>query len=146
MVPRARPVPQGTGLRHVGETSVATDIMVYLGATVIALWGIAHIAPTGGVVAGFGAISQDNRRIILMEWAAEGMALTFIGLLVLLITALHGSEDSVSLSVYRISGVMLLVMAAWTLLTGARTSIVPIKICPAVKTAVAALFLVGSVV
>ena len=124
---------------------MASDLLAYLGATVITAWGIAHIAPTKGVVAGFGAISQDNRRIILMEWAAEGLTLAFIGLLVLLITAIHGSEDAVSLSVYRICGAMLLVMAAWTLLTGARTSIVPIKICPAVKTAVAALFLVASV-
>ena len=107
--------------------------------------GGGHIASTRGVVAGFGTISQDNRRIILMEWAAEGLALAFIGLLVLLVTALHGSDDSVSLSVYRISAAMLLVMAAWTLATGARTSILPIKICPAVMTAVAALFLVGSV-
>jgi hypothetical protein len=124
---------------------MASDVLLYLGATVITLWGIAHIAPTRGVVAGFGTISQDNRRIILMEWAAEGLTLAFIGLLVLLITALHGAEDSVSLSVYRISGAMLLVMAGWTLLTGARTSIVPIKICPVVKTAVAMLFLVASV-
>ncbi len=123
---------------------MAGDVLIYLGATVIALWGIAHIAPTRAVVAGFGAISEDNRRIILMEWAAEGLTLAFIGLLVLLITALHGSEDSVSLSVYRISAAMLFVMAAWTLVTGARTSILPIKVCPAVKTAVAALFLVGS--
>ena len=124
---------------------MASDVLVYLGATVITSWGIAHIAPTRGVVAGFGAISQDNKRIILMEWAAEGLTLAFIGLLVLLITALHGSESAVSLSVYRISAAMLLVMAVWTLLTGARTSILPIKICPAVKTAVAALFLVASV-
>ena len=123
---------------------MATDILVYLGGAIITAWGIAHIAPTRGVVAGFGAISQDNRQIILMEWAAEGLTLAFIGLLVLLITAIHGSENSVSLTVYRISAVMLLVMAGWTLMTGARTSIVPIKVCPAVKTAVAALFLVGS--
>ena len=80
-----------------------------------------------------------------MEWAAEGLTLAFIGLLVLLITALHGSEDSVSRTVYRVSAAMLLVMALWTLLTGARTSIVPMKICPAVKTAVATLFLIASV-
>ena len=123
---------------------MATDILVYLGGAAITAWGIAHIAPTRGVVAGFGAISQDNRQIILMEWAAEGLTLAFIGLLVMLITAIHGSENSVSLTVYRISAVMLLVMAGWTLMTGARTSIVPIKVCPAVKTAVAALFLVGS--
>jgi len=124
---------------------MASDVLVYLGAAIITAWGIAHIAPTRGVVAGFGAISQDNGRIVLMEWAAEGMTLAFIGLLVLIITALHGSEDPVSLSVYRISAAMLLVMAVWTLLTGARTSILPIKICPAVKTAVAALLLVASV-
>ena len=124
---------------------MASDVLLYLGAIVITGWGIAHIAPTRGVVAGFGTISEDNRRTILMEWAAEGLTLAFVGLLVLLVTALHGSDDSVSRSVYRISAGMLLVMAAWTLMTGARTSIVPIKICPAVKTAVAALFLVGSV-
>jgi hypothetical protein len=124
---------------------MASDLLVYLGAIVIIGWGIAHLAPTRGVVAGFGAISEDNRRVILMEWAAEGMALAFIGLLALLVTAIHGSEDAVALSVYRISAAMLLVMAAWTALTGARTSILPMKICPAVKTAVAALFLVGSV-
>ena len=122
-----------------------SDVLVYLGATVIAAWGIAHIAPTRGVVAGFGAISQDNRRIITMEWTAEGVTLAFIGLLALLVTAIHGSEDAVSATVYRISAAMLLVMAAWTALTGARTSILPMKICPAVKTAVATLFLVGSV-
>ncbi len=124
---------------------MASDILVYLGSAVITLWGIAHIAPTRSVVAGFGAISEDNRRIITMEWAAEGLALSFIGLLVLLVTALDGSQNSASLNVYRISAAMLLVMAGWTLLTGARTSILPMKICPVVKTAVAALFLVGSV-
>lgn len=125
---------------------MTSDALVYLGAVVITAWGIAHVAPTQGVLGGFGVISDDNRRIILMEWVAEGMALAFIGLLVLLVTAIHGSEDAVSASVYRISAAMLLVMAAWTALTGARTSILPIKICPAVKTAVAALFLAGSVV
>ena len=124
---------------------MATDILVYLGGAVITLWGIAHIAPTKSVVAGFGAISEDNRRIIAMEWAAEGLTLSFIGLLVLLVTAVDGSQNSASLSVYRVSAAMLLVMAGWTLLTGARTSILPIKICPVVKTAVAVLFLVGSV-
>jgi hypothetical protein len=125
--------------------SVATDILVYLGGAVITLWGIAHIAPTKSVVAGFGAISEDNRRIITMEWAAEGLTLSFIGLLVLLVTAVDGSQNSASLSVYRVSAAMLLVMAGWTLLTGARTSILPIKICPVVKTTAAVLFLVGSV-
>jgi len=34
----------------------------------------------------------------------------------------------------------------WTALTGARTSVVPIKICPFVKTIVAILFIVASII
>jgi hypothetical protein len=124
---------------------MAADIVLYVGSIAVTLWGIAHVLPTRSVVAGFGPMSRDNRRIITMEWIAEGLTLCFIGLLVLLITALDGSQDSVSRHVYRISAVMLIIMAGLTLLTGARTSIVPIKVCPIVKTTVAALFLVGSV-
>ncbi len=122
------------------------DILLYIGSAVLIVWGIAHIVPTRNVVNGFGAISQDNKRIITMEWVAEGLALCFIGLLVLLVTVLGDSQNDVSLIVYRASAGMLIVMAAWTALTGARTPIIPIKLCPFVKTIVAVLFIVGSLV
>ncbi|MFC2017142.1 hypothetical protein ACFLUD_01855 [Chloroflexota bacterium] len=120
------------------------DIMLYIGSVIIFIWGIAHIIPTKSVVKGFGEISDDNTKIITMEWAAEGMTLCFIGLLVLLVTAIAGSQNTVSTLVYQISAGMLVVMAVWTSVTGARTSIVPIKICPIVKTAVTILFIIGS--
>jgi len=110
----------------------------------IVVWGIAHIIPTKSVVSGFGAISEENKRIITMEWVAEGVTLCFIGLLVLLVTILAGSQSQAALIVYLASAIMLIVMAGWSLSTGARTSIIPIKICPLVKTVVAILFLLGS--
>jgi hypothetical protein len=121
------------------------EILIYVGAGVITLWGIAHIAPTRSVVGGFEPTSQDNRRIITMEWIAEGLTLCFIGLLVLFVTALEGAESGVSLIVFRASAAMLFVMAGLTALTGARTSVLPIKICPFVKILVAVLFIVGSI-
>ncbi len=121
------------------------DVLLYIGSAVLIVWGIAHIIPTRNVVSGFGAISKDNKRIITMEWVAEGLALCFIGFLVLFVTVLGDSQNDVSLIVYRASAGMLIVMAIWTALTGARTSIIPIKICPFVKTIVAILFIVGSV-
>ena len=124
---------------------MTSGIVLYIGSIVITVWGIAHIVPTKSVITGFGSISEDNKRIITMEWIAEALTLCFIGLLVLLITILSGSQNPASLNVYRISAVMLIIMAGLTLLTGARTSILPIKICPIVKTAAAILFLVGSV-
>jgi hypothetical protein len=122
-----------------------SDILLYVGAGVITVWGIAHIIPTKAVVNGFGQISKDNRRIITMEWIAEGLTLCFIGLLVLFVTLWGGSQNAVSTIVYRVSAAMLVVMALLTASTGARTSIIAIKICPAVKIAVAILFILGTV-
>ncbi len=122
-----------------------SNILLYVGAAVITLWGIAHIIPIKAVVNGFGQISQDNKRIITMEWLAEGLTMCFIGLLVLFVTLWGGSQNAVSIIVYRTSAAMLVVMAILTASTGARTLIVPIKICPAVKIAVAILFVLGTV-
>jgi hypothetical protein len=122
-----------------------SNILLYVGAGVITVWGIAHIIPTKAVVNGFGQISKDNRRIISMEWIAEGLTLCLIGLLVLFVTLLGGSQNAVSIIVYRTCAAMLVVMAILTASTGARTSIVPIKICPAIKIVVATLFILGTV-
>ncbi len=122
-----------------------SQILLYAGSIGITIWGAAHIAPTKPVVAGFGELSEDNKRIVTMEWVAEGLTLCFIGMLTLVVTILAGPEDAVSTIVYRASAVMLIVMAGWSALTGARTSILPMKICPYVKTAVAVLFILGSV-
>ena len=120
------------------------DVLLYVGSTVILIWGIAHIVPTKSVVKGFGGISEDNIRIITMEWVAEGLTLCFIGLLVLLVTIFGDSQSQVAAIVYLASAGMLVVMAMWTLLTGARTPVTPIKVCPVVKTITAVLFILGS--
>jgi hypothetical protein len=121
------------------------EMMLYIGSIVIILWGIAHIVPTKSIINGFEPTSEDNKRIITVEWIAEGLTFCFIGLLVLSITISGGSQNPVSFYVYRISAAMLFIMAGLSLLTGARTSIVPMKICPFVKTIVAILFFLGSV-
>ena len=121
------------------------DILLYVGAAVITLWGIAHIVPTKSVVNGFGKMSQDNRRIMTMEWVAEGLTLCFIGLLVLFVTIWGEAPNQTSVIVYMSAAAMLVIMAALTSITGARTSIVPIKICPFVKVVVAVLFFLGTV-
>lgn len=120
------------------------EILLYIGAALAIVWGIAHLVPTKSVVKGFGEISRDNRLIITQEWMAEGIAIVFIGLLALLFTALEGAGNPASLIVYRASAVVLILIAALTAATGARTPVVPFKICPFLLTAVALLFLFGS--
>jgi hypothetical protein len=121
------------------------QILLYTGSAIIILWGVAHLVPTKVIVRGFGETSEDNRRIITMEWIAEGLALCFIGLLVLLTTALSDPSGCSAQLVYYLSAGMLVIMAGLSLMTGARTSIIPIKVCPAVKIIVAILFMLGSV-
>ena len=124
--------------------SNVNEILLYVGSSIITLWGVAHIIPVKPVVSGFGPISEDNKRIITMEWVAEGLTLCFVGLLVFLITISAGAQNAVSVSVYRLSAGMLIVLAGLSLMTGARTAIVPMRLCPVVKTVAAVLFLIGS--
>ena len=122
------------------------EIMLYVGSAMITLWGITHIAiPTKDIINGFGPISIDNKRILAMEWIMEGLALSFIGLLVILITASAGIENSASTIVYRASSVMLVIMAGVSSFTGARTSIIPMKLCPPIFVMVAVLYWIGSI-
>ena len=118
----------------------------YVGAVVLVAWGGAHILPTRGVVAGFGALSPDNRRILVMEWVAEGLALIFIGVTAGLVWWQGGPTDRIAVLVLRACGGMALVMAVWTAFTGGRTKIIPIKICPLVKTASAACFILPTLI
>jgi hypothetical protein len=121
------------------------DILLYIGSLIIFIWGAAHIYPTRAIVAGFGDISLDNRRIITMEWIAEGLTLCFIGILVFLTTLLGWSREPSAQIVYLVSTIMLVVLAVLSQMTGARTSVLPMRLCPYVKTLVAILFFLGSV-
>lgn len=120
-------------------------LVVAAGATLIA-WGGAHIAPTRAVVRSVPALSLDDRRILTMEWVAEGLALIFAGALALVVTASAGADDPLARRVLWSVAGLLVVMAAWTAVTGGRTSIVAIRVCPLVKTACAALLVAGTLV
>ena len=110
----------------------------------MAVWGIAHILPTRGVVRRFGSISEDNRRIITMEWVAEGLALCFLGLLVVLVTAFSPAGDPTARLVVRAVAAMALVLGGWTFVIGFKTSDLPIKLCPLVMAVAAVLLVWGS--
>jgi hypothetical protein len=122
-----------------------SEVLLYASSTIIFLWGVGHLVPTKSIVAGFGAISADNKRIITMEWIAEGLTLSFIGILVFVVTLVGGPDNHVAKFVNWMSAAMLVVLAIVSSSTGARTSILPMKLCPFVKTAVAIAFVLASI-
>ena len=42
------------------------QVLLYSGSAFILFWGVAHLFPTRSVVSGFGEISIDNKRIIII--------------------------------------------------------------------------------
>lgn len=120
-----------------------SNLLLYLGAAVVALWGIAHLVPTRNVVAGFGDISEDNRHIITMEWIVEGVSFLFIGALVTVVTVIDPAA-AVSQAVYVVSCAGLVALALVALFTGFKVRFLPFRLCPLVLTVSAALVLAGA--
>jgi hypothetical protein len=117
-------------------------LMIFGGALAL-FWGAAHIFPTRSVVAGFGELSSDNRRVLIMEWIAEGLTLIFLGVLVLLVCPSVAVEHSARLAV-RACAAMLVALATLSAATGARTSNLPMRLCPLVKLTAAGLLIAGT--
>lgn len=120
------------------------EILILVGGGMIFLWGLGHIAPTKAVVVGFDSISAENRRILVMEWLVEGLTLCFVGVLAIVTVLVLGADVRGTALVVRMLAGFLLALAGLSAATGARTSIIPMKLCPLVKTVVAALLITGS--
>lgn len=119
-----------------------SDTLAFTGAGLVFLWGVAHVIPTRQVVAGFGEIGRANRLVLAQEWVGEAFAMWLVAGLVVAV-ALAGTEGTAHL-VYRVCAGFLLVLAAWTAATGARTAVIWFKVCPVLLTTAAALLLAAS--
>lgn len=102
---------------------------LYLAAALTALWGVAHLFATKGVVAGFGDITVDNRRIVTMEWIVEGVALVSIAAFVLSAT-LNDPQAEVSKWVYAVAIGSRVALTSVSIFTGFRIAFLPFRLCP----------------
>lgn len=118
------------------------EILIYIGAALPFIWGIAHLFPTKSVVRDFGDISVSNRNIITMEWIIEGITLIFIGTLVAIVTALD-SQNIAATAVYLTSSGFLIVLAVVSLFTGFKINFLPFRLCPIIFTTSAVLITYG---
>ncbi len=117
-------------------------VIIYIGSALPLIWGIAHLFPTKSVVRGFGEISNDNKNIITMEWLVEGIALIFIGILVVTITLIN-PKNIISTTIYLMSSACLLILAIISLFTGFRINFIPFRMCPIIFTSSAILITIG---
>ena len=106
-------------------------ILLFIAAGVTALWGIAHLFATKGAVESFGNISADSRRILTMEWIAEGVALISMAAFVAVAAGIDPLAP-VSSAVFAVAIGTLVTLAIVSLSTGFRVSFLPYKLCPAI--------------
>ena len=118
-------------------------ILIYTGSGMLIAWGISHLIPTAGVVAGFGAISIDNARVITMEWINEGFTLIFLGLLSITAALMEKKGPDIAKTVYIMVFFMLAAMSVLSVFTGYRINFLPYKLCPYIFTAAGLLVLQG---
>ena len=119
-------------------------LLAYVAGAVVAVWGVAHAAPTRQVLAGFAPITADNRRVVVQEWLAEAFTMWGIAAMVIVVTAAGGTDASVRNWVYRVAAALLVALGVLTALTGARTPVIWFKICPVLLASSAVLLLAAS--
>ncbi len=118
-------------------------IFLYIAAALTGVWGIAHLFATRGAVKGFGNLSEDNRRIITMEWIVEGIALISTAAFVAAATAVDPGA-AVSSAVYAVALGTLVVLAVVSLFTGFKVAFLPFRLCPVIFGVSAALIAWGA--
>jgi hypothetical protein len=121
-----------------------SELLAYVGAAIVALWGVMHAIPTRSVVSGFGPLSADNQRVITQEWVAEALTMWFIAAIVVITTVMAGSLAGITVWIDRTSALMLIGLAILTAVTGARTTVIWFKICPVLLTIAAVMLLLAS--
>jgi hypothetical protein len=121
---------------------MSDSLLLYIGAALPFLWGVAHLFPIANVVKGFGEINADNKNIITMEWIVEGVSLIFIGFLVAGVTIIDATSKAAGV-VYLSSAGILIILAVVSLFTGFKVNFLPFKLCPLLFTLSAVLILLG---
>ncbi|MFF0428176.1 hypothetical protein ACFYUJ_27725 [Streptomyces sp. NPDC004520] len=118
------------------------EVLAYVAAGLVGLWGISHAIPPRAVVSGFGETSTDNHRILVQERLAEAVTMWSFAALVIVVTAVGGGTSTADWA-YRVIAGALLVLAVLTASTGARTSVIWFKICPVLLTRSAVFLLIA---
>lgn len=117
-------------------------LLIYIAAFLLTAWGVAHLLPTASIVRGFPPLSDDNRRILVMEWIGEGVTLVFIGVLLALVTSFD-SDSTAARVVYWTSAIGLNVLSIVSFFTGFRIHFLPFRLCPVIFTGSSLLVVTG---
>ncbi len=117
--------------------------MIYVGSTLIILWGLAHLIPTKTLIEGFANLTSDNKKIFFVEWLAEGLSQCFIGIMVLIVSYVAGTDKTGCKLVYLLSSAMLFALSILSFATKGKSSLKALRVCPFIEFLAATLIALG---
>jgi hypothetical protein len=109
------------------------ELLIYAVSPMMFLWGIARFFYSKTMVSGYNDSSREGNLILNMDLAAEGIGISILGILSLLMTILVGSDKLGSIIIYILSGATLVFLSIWSAFSITKDSTAVSKLCPLVK-------------
>lgn len=94
----------------------------------LATWGLFHQLIVGGAATMFKNITEDEARLFVMSWVAQGAFMSFSGLLVAMMVFFHGIYDEAVGTMLIITGIAMILLSMHVLVSGYKTTVKPIRI------------------
>lgn len=94
----------------------------------LACWGLFHQLIVGGAATMFKDISENEARLFVMSWVAQGGFMTFAGLAPAVMLLLHGPYTEGVQTICILSGIALVLLSVHVFATGFKSHLKPIRI------------------
>ncbi|MCB1171953.1 MAG: hypothetical protein KDK39_00235 [Leptospiraceae bacterium] len=112
---------------------------------ILAVWGLFHQLIVGGALMVFEDLNEQEARILIMSWVAQGAFMSFTGVVTALSLFFHGIMNEAVRTVIAITGVALLLMASHVFVSGYRIALKPVRVGAILELLTGAVLLVLSV-
>ena len=106
---------------------ILENLAISLGV-ILASWGLFHMLIVGGAVTIFKNIEENEARILIMGWVAQGGFMAFLGIVPPLLLWLFGMHQEIVRVMMALCGASLLLLATHVFASGYSTHIKPIRI------------------
>ena len=106
---------------------ILETLLISMGV-ILASWGLFHQLIVGGAITIFKNIEENEARLFIMGWVAQGGFMVFLGIVPPLLIWLFGMQQEVVRTIMAINGASLLLLGAHVFFTGFSTHIKPIRI------------------
>ena len=103
------------------------EILGITSGVTLAAWGLFHQLIVGAAATMFKEMSENEARLFVMTWVAQGAFMSFTGILASLLLFFYGLLAGPVQITLLLTGISMLLLSGHVLMTGYRTHVGPIR-------------------